>query len=720
MGFGQWLLRRAEQGGDDADTAERKRIVLHILLPAGLVAATIGVQDVLSWGKMATNTWALVVATIALLPPVARTLWTRTAPLWTIELSMVLTVFSMIIMDWYEAAAIRSFRVWSSVMIVMDCLLAIGGRRWVQNVCLHTMAAWLAVTALEDSARLGVYDMEGWSDPDPETFDAQYNCADPPCAIPPLSALSNWVFMLFCLYADYLATRGFAEGMRKEQGRMLLAVHTAERVAGCLARFDLSSAEAALSDSGPGKVGLTSDLDSSLRRLLANLAGYRPFLPHSCFALDESTRLTGSGSATARSSSSSSRRMSGGTQDAPASVVTEQLPASSVLVDQGLSSVVSIAPRNVPSSPSMARSSMGRSILSRSGSASTGSGSRPKSPPLGLGERLLMANTSTTKAPCLRIAHAVQMRRVTLLATNRRGLLEAFRQEGDVQSAEEYLGSLVTQFIQAALEQKGVVDLLSADHLHASFGAFRQPGAHRMAAARCAFLLRQPLLGTNSAASSRQASSWSIRPRDASLRSAEEAAGESALQLTAAVCSGLAMCGDFGSATAQRFMVVGGVRSLIAVVERVAAGWGAAALIDGDVVKDADMHWTCRLRGKLLCSKHSERPIAIWEMLDERLVRHHSQGEWMYQLSSTAPNPWASYNRAVELWCRGDPAAALEMISDPATELQGSPVHHRAVGEAVQALRHALSTEGPPPPVSAVPVAAGIGGGAPLRLCAAS
>eukprot|EP00665_Eupelagonemidae_sp_cell47_P017463 gene17463-biopygen4257 len=83
------------------------------------------------------------------------------------------------------------------------------------------------------------------------------------------------------------------------------------------------------------------------------------------------------------------------------------------------------------------------------------------------------------------------------------------------------------------------------------------------------------------------------QPRAAAARGADlsaDAAGALAgLPRTAAACCGKALCGDFGSDTQQQFMSIGGISSLLLVVERLAARWDVAALVDAGVHADADI-----------------------------------------------------------------------------------------------------------------------------------
>eukprot|EP00665_Eupelagonemidae_sp_cell47_P015864 gene15864-biopygen9284 len=125
--------------------------------------------------------------------------------------------------------------------------------------------------------------------------------------------------------------------------------------------------------------------------------------------------------------------------------------------------------------------------------------------------------------------------------------------------------------------QKGVVDLISADHVFASFGAVRYVGAHRQAVVRTA--------------------SNTTRLLDADQLLMGDVFGSLARLLsTYSACSARALCGDFGSSSQMRFMAVGGLSSLIAVVERFATRRELPGLVDAAVHADVETNWYCRLR----------------------------------------------------------------------------------------------------------------------------
>eukprot|EP01062_Namystynia_karyoxenos_P000174 TRINITY_DN10051_c0_g1_i3.p1 TRINITY_DN10051_c0_g1~~TRINITY_DN10051_c0_g1_i3.p1 ORF type:complete len:643 (+),score=112.78 TRINITY_DN10051_c0_g1_i3:89-1930(+) len=269
-----------------------------------------------------------------------------------------------------------------------------------------------------------------------------------------------------------------------------------------------------------------------------------------------------------------------------------------------------------------------------------------------------------------REAHAPQQRGVTLLLCNRCGFLAGCAQT-DVDRAREWVAAEVERFSAVVRTLGGTSDLLSADHLSASFGAVKVRGSHRSAATRAA---------------------WSLAdaPGDSVV---DPAPGLTVLRSTAAVCSGRALCGDFGSAAAQRFMVIGVVSSFVFTAERVAAAWGIGALVDAAVHADTEQFWNCRLLKK---AATPQRTVSLWEVVGERLHLDGPQSEWMYELGQAVPNPWERYNAVLLQWYDGTLSEGLlEACADP--EPSRSDSHGSAAAEVLGALLSLIRDGGEAP-----------------------
>eukprot|EP01062_Namystynia_karyoxenos_P049359 TRINITY_DN3778_c0_g4_i2.p1 TRINITY_DN3778_c0_g4~~TRINITY_DN3778_c0_g4_i2.p1 ORF type:complete len:593 (+),score=129.08 TRINITY_DN3778_c0_g4_i2:88-1866(+) len=588
MGLLRLLLRHAVRDGDSAVAVEMKRFVLAVYPVLSVLLLGFGMATSAQVSNMShfgfTYGGAVIGAVVAVYVLLARSL-----PLWVLEMSDVAYTAVIIVGDWGNAATVRAARVWPCVVLAMDMLLTFGGRRLIQGICLHGTAVWLVVSAAEDAFRLGLYDIEGWSEQPAKSTVGRCDCSNPPCAVGAVSGFGGATVAFVCLYVDFFATRGFAEGQHAEQERLRITMQVTEQVASHLVRFDLDSAQFAL-DMAPD--GMPAALHDSCRSLLANLAGYRPYLPQSCFE-HQSTTID------------------------PEKIINDvasiDIAGTFLTAPNG---TFLIAPHGTfHTAPSTEdHGSAGDPVNNTFGSALSGpkpraSDSSAASPSPDAGEQL---------RPAPRAAHAAIVKRVSLLGCNRSGFLAAAAQ-GDIEYGA-WLADAVAHFCTKVFWLKGVTDVLCADHLSASFGALKNLGAHRIAAVRCAVEVAQ----------------------DPPQEGSEHSSAAARLPFTSAVCSGMATCGDFGSASTQRYMVIGGVSALLPVMERAAAGLHAGALVDTMVHHDAQMHWDFRLRQMLVFAKMGRTPIGLWELVAAKDARKGSQAEWMYEMSRATANPGAS------------------------------------------------------------------------------
>eukprot|EP01062_Namystynia_karyoxenos_P043341 TRINITY_DN31760_c0_g1_i1.p1 TRINITY_DN31760_c0_g1~~TRINITY_DN31760_c0_g1_i1.p1 ORF type:complete len:783 (+),score=118.01 TRINITY_DN31760_c0_g1_i1:76-2424(+) len=591
----------------------------------------------------------------------------------------------LILVDWYQAAGLRQ-RMWPVVVLVMDVLLAGGARKPVQLGCMHGTLLWLCASGIEDVARLGLWDVPHWADTPAAKFNEQWGCADPPCGKDVTDAVMAFNVQLLVLYVDFIVTRSFAEGQRREQAVTLAAVRTAERFAACLVDFDLESAELALGTDDAQ--ALPNNLFCSFEQLLYNLAGYRPYLPASVFVpvstyvgndgrteeRGDATMHTAEWDSASEGSSQEARTGTDGDVEEPSprsqghpcdmlcfagSPTQEMLssPRAGSPTPTVFSSGVRQAPQEFDSNPLVPTFSFVHPVATTAVmSAASLPFSDQELPQRGAGRTFRLQ----------RQWHSAQQKRVTLLATNRRGFLPAVaRARAD--EVQGWLQGSVGFFSSTVSAQHGVVDVLSADHFCASFGAAtRALGAHRTAAVRCA----------------------------AHLRDAAPAEGVALDQLrrTSAVCSGNALCGDFGNSAAQRYMVIGAVSSFIHSAERAAAAWNVGVLCDDAAHDGVSDLWDCRLRAAAQMARRlAERRVFLWEVLEEKDDLPRSCSEWMYEMAAASRNPWEGYNEAVRTWCKGRVTAALEAVAAAITDAEeGTPPQKALVAARARMLAGAL------------------------------
>eukprot|EP01062_Namystynia_karyoxenos_P072671 TRINITY_DN6901_c0_g1_i1.p1 TRINITY_DN6901_c0_g1~~TRINITY_DN6901_c0_g1_i1.p1 ORF type:complete len:656 (+),score=120.41 TRINITY_DN6901_c0_g1_i1:67-1968(+) len=606
----QAAVRRATDDSDTPEERGRKALVLPVVTVATPFLVYVIVGDTIDGQSLRLRWFGEIVLCLTSAVALVAPLVSRSMSLRFVGNFGAAATFGILLIDWYNAAAGYG-RLWPWVVLLMDLYLAVGVPRSVQWPVLHCTAVWLVVDAVEQGSRLGVYDigflMEGAS----EHWHTLANCADPPCAIGAWSTPGSIVVRLMILYFDFFFTRGFAEGLQDEKAKAIAAVVVADQVTAALARFDLDAAGGALDTAG---AQLSEGLEFSLRRLLANLASYRPYLPQSVFEdiVQPSEDVVGSGIST--------------------DISNTTLPPSVPPLPRGGSLTLSL----------------GR------GSSGTSAGWVPRTPSC---EALVSPNRG----------HRPQQRSVALLGRNTSGALPAIsRAEWDSVSA--WLAAEVERFVVTVATRGGIADLLSGDHFSASFGAFKTRATHCDSAVRAASELTGPAAASDELA---------------------------ALPTTSAVCTGRALCGDFGGSSAQRFMVIGGVSALLPVLERVAAAWSSSVLVDSAVQLDVQQHWNCRLRHRALFPKLTARPIGLWEAVGQKVAPVHPE-EWMYELESAEPNPWAPYNAAAIKWYDADVTTALHVVN---TALE-KEAHGSDAAQGLRALQELLQSGAAPQDVA--------------------
>eukprot|EP01062_Namystynia_karyoxenos_P058450 TRINITY_DN4999_c0_g1_i1.p1 TRINITY_DN4999_c0_g1~~TRINITY_DN4999_c0_g1_i1.p1 ORF type:complete len:668 (+),score=106.91 TRINITY_DN4999_c0_g1_i1:77-2005(+) len=622
----QWLVSRTIR---PSDTEEQRRLK-EICVPAGAVVCLLCFA---SWLPDATTLRAYMYGpAYGFLATLSMTIYvqvTQKLPLRLVEFLIATLTIAVVASD-MATAAVGAVRLWSTVVMLMDVCLATDLRKDLQFCILAFVSAWLVVDGVEASYRLGVYEIPYWTENPPGSQARRYDCSDPPCAIGPADGSVSPLVGIVTLLVDYMATRGFAQGMRQRADSLKESVEVAELVADNLVRFDLDKAHGSLSEH---RGALPGALYESFLRLLSNLHSYRPYLPQSCFAPDEDgIELIDIG---------------------------EPSVETSILMDT-ISPPEEVAAGRPPSHGSGQTLSTMRSVLSQSsGMHKVDSVDRTPSVNRGLSRGVI---------------NVPQVRRLTLLHCNRSGFLSAAGQEQQQQLAA-WLAAEITQFAAVVADQKGIVDLVAADHLYASFGAVRNLGTHRSAAVRCADRLR-----TRGEAHAQSGASRRL----------------AALPTTAAACSGRALCGDFGGAAAQRFMVVGGVGALLPAAERAAAVWGCGLLCDQLVREDTDTDWDWRLRATVMFPKRgSEGPLSLWELLCAKPILGGVNEEWMYQLHSVPPNPWEQYNAAVTAWCLERWETALALCGTDGEEDRSADPGTTAA--ALAKVRASVACRAPPP-----------------------
>eukprot|EP01062_Namystynia_karyoxenos_P067708 TRINITY_DN6174_c1_g1_i1.p1 TRINITY_DN6174_c1_g1~~TRINITY_DN6174_c1_g1_i1.p1 ORF type:complete len:663 (+),score=109.96 TRINITY_DN6174_c1_g1_i1:85-1989(+) len=617
--YERWLVEKALRPGESAQERRAKEILLPVLPIVSAFTLISAASTPLNQGTVLSNTYGTIVVALWSLGAVAGAVFTRRLPIPFMEVTMVAFTVATVLVDWAQHAGM-STRVWPWVVMLMDVMLALRVRKAVQFFVMGMTIFWLVVSATEDAYRLGLYDISGWSEMPQEVYERRTDCSNAPCARGAGSAVIGLGVGVVPLVVDYMATRGFADGMEQQSARLLAAIQLAEQIADHLVRFDLESARMSLESRSDT---LPSALLESFNRLLRNLASYKPYLPQSCLE----------------------------------AALTDVEGADSDYSHR--TSISSSNPRVFPSSPSFTAEDA-LPVQRRLSRVSQATSSAASSVP---GVRVKTAS---------RTLNVAQTRRLTMLQCNRSGFLAAIADKQAVE-VSEWLAEEVVHFAAAVAQQKGIMDLVSGDHLFASFGAVRPLGTHAVAALRCADALHMD----------------KVQCRD-------EITGKlGALPATAGVTSGRALCGDFGSAAAQRFMVLGRVSSMLPALERAAAAWDAGILCDDRVREDTETHWDFRVRAMVTFGRSErEKPAPLWELMRQKPDSGARCDEWMYEMESARPNPWNVYNHAVTAWFKLQGTEALRLARS-ADAAEGTA--EELVARALAALASSIESGQQPP-----------------------
>eukprot|EP01062_Namystynia_karyoxenos_P039455 TRINITY_DN2866_c6_g1_i1.p1 TRINITY_DN2866_c6_g1~~TRINITY_DN2866_c6_g1_i1.p1 ORF type:complete len:687 (+),score=115.49 TRINITY_DN2866_c6_g1_i1:88-2148(+) len=672
------LEHLARRPGDSADDAARRRIGSAALIWLAIAVTPSAILALGYYGYLRLWVVGIYLCLIASVVGAPMLLFSSVSTHSIAASTMLALTVGFLAIDLGNLAEGGS-RMWGLIVLILDACLVFNTRPWVQNTAMVITLIYLAAERSDAVLGYGLTEAALLSEPLTETIPL-CDCANPPCQVPADFGFQDLIGFFVVLITDFVLTRGFANGLRQQMALVTSSVEVAELVSAALARFDLDSARGALTASGQG---LPPGLASSFNHLLGNLASYRPYLPQSCFE--------GASQHSPDCSTSCNSSINGvpvaGAPDGAEGLATPNTPGERQESQRDATLCSSVVGQSPLSPCCRSRHSGLRGRPSECGGASTHSSSSPPGTDSrrtsGLGGQQSSPKSGLTANS---LTHQPHERRVTLLSRNSSGLLAAGAQ-ADATAMADWLAAEVRHFHQTIQSLGGMTDLLSGDHFSASFGAVKVLGTQRERAVRAAFVLSAP----------------TAHASDGPL---------SHLQTTVAVCAGSALCGDFGSATAQRFMVIGGVSSFTAAVERAAAAWHVSTLIDSAVRQDTESTWYCRLRKRVIFPKVSRKSIGLWEVVGAAGGPKENE-EWMYEMESAQKNPWAAYNEAVQQWCAAGADAALEVIAGAVSQTTSGG----AVAEALCALQnHALA--GADPPEGPLTAAALAGDPAPISVAA--
>ena len=175
---------------------------------------------------------------------------------------------------------------WGLFVLVVDFLLVMEVDTRHAATVVVICCVWVSVTTAEMYFRFGLFDVPGllpqhgegsrW-----ELYRERGSCTDLPCSDP--ESLASLVFAIEVFVIDFVATRGFAREVRKEQATMERTINTVQEIASLLAGYDVERVAELLAEH-EGR--LPEQMTSALRSLEENLRVYKAYLPKTCLPFD--------------------------------------------------------------------------------------------------------------------------------------------------------------------------------------------------------------------------------------------------------------------------------------------------------------------------------------------------------------------------------------------------------------------------------------------------
>ena len=427
---------------------------------------------------------------------------------------------------------------WPMFVIIIDMALVLRLPRSVSIGVTCLVVFWISLTQLEAFFRFGLFDLPGMSSQSHrrEYVTDMMECETLPCpqedAVP---VVTSGLTMIFVFVADFVCTRGFAEGLKREQETMERTVGTVEEIALLLAGYDVDRVAQILSAK---RDELSPEIFVALQTIERNLRSYLAYLPKTCLP----------------------------TQDIEEDV--EELGATATMCDDSVLGSVceDVAQSVVGSSVSLGSPPMDAfspTMFHAQSRANNHSFTHPST-------MLKLHERSSTTRPAVGLLTPVK---ATVLIVNTCQHESLFHVENDTQNFARFFGQILQATLAAVGEKRGMVDVFVGDVVFCSFNASRRCGLHATAAL-CA------------------AKAIANVPRTKPLSPASR---QDDRVVSIGVAGGKAICGDLGCAEMRRFSVLGRVAVEAVGLERAARTLGLNALCNEQVQRDTECLHPLRL-----------------------------------------------------------------------------------------------------------------------------
>ena len=187
--------------------------------------------------------------------------------------------FAVLLTD-LSARAVSTF-FWAGQVLVVDFLLIMAADARHTLIIVVANVLWLVVMVIEERTRFGILDLPLLYPQElrRERYVESGDCAELPC---PSDRVTHFFLAIQVFLIDFIATRGFATEILKEQAAMERTVQAVQEIATLLARYDVEAVARMLDDSEAERL-LPADIHAVLTRMEENLRRYRPYLPAALF-----------------------------------------------------------------------------------------------------------------------------------------------------------------------------------------------------------------------------------------------------------------------------------------------------------------------------------------------------------------------------------------------------------------------------------------------------
>ena len=264
----------------------KRRLLLAIVSLSLVVIVPANLMSFHTLADRHVNQWSYVLFYLACLYSIGVVLLKRALTDRVVVVIAYLVAASLFLSD--VSFRTVGYSQWPGLVLLVDFLLVLQAPPQYSVGLVVVTVVYLTILGCEEMFRFGLFDVPGLVPQDgPYGRRAIYremaDCANPPCR----NITGGQRMMTSCgvFVIDFIATRGFARSVLKEQATMERTIETVQEVATLLAAYDVEGVSKVLTE----QTGLPQQMHETLDQMEQNLRMYRPYLPDALFATDEAS-----------------------------------------------------------------------------------------------------------------------------------------------------------------------------------------------------------------------------------------------------------------------------------------------------------------------------------------------------------------------------------------------------------------------------------------------